>query len=150
MTQAKKQITGKIKGGVPFILYGTDGTHTLTTAASSTNVPTGNMLVGTLAPKYVTTVEGEYTNFGLSQGSFVKINSGTVPAHKAYLPILTDNLPSASRLSIVFENEETGIKSMTDSGKFLDNTVYNLRGQRVDSPTKGGLYIVNGRKVVIK
>ena len=31
-----------------------------------------------------------------------------------------------------------------------DGRLYNLRGQRVDRPTKPGLYIVNGRKVVIK
>ena len=31
----------------------------------------------------------------------------------------------------------------------MDNGVYNLNGQRVNQPTKG-LYIVNGRKVVIK
>ena len=28
--------------------------------------------------------------------------------------------------------------------------VYNLNGQRVDNLKKGGLYIVNGKKVVIK
>ena len=31
----------------------------------------------------------------------------------------------------------------------LDGAIYNLRGQRVENPTKG-LYIINGKKVVIK
>ena len=142
-------VTGDIKGGVPFILYGNEGTYDIALADASTTVPAGNMLKGTLAPTYVTTVEGDYTNFGLSGGEFKKINNGIVPANKAYLPVLTSELPASGRLSIVFEDEETGIKSMRDSGKFLDNTVYNLRGQRVENPTKG-LYIVNGRKVVVK
>ncbi len=146
------QITGKIKGGVPFILYGTPGTYTLTLAASSETVPAGNLLVGTLAPKYVTTVEGDYTNFGLSQGSFVKINSGTVPANKAYLPLLTANVPSASRLSIVFD-DATGISDamrLNDNGQMINDNVYDLQGRRVATPQKGGLYIVNGKKVLVK
>ena len=142
------QIKDDIMGGVPFILYGTPGSYDIELLASSTTEPE-NMLKGTLAPTYVSTVEGDYTNFGLSGGEFKKITSGVVPANKAYLPVLTDELPASGRLSIVFEEEETGIKSMRDSGKFLDNTVYNLSGQRVENPTKG-LYIVNGRKVVVK
>lgn len=31
-----------------------------------------------------------------------------------------------------------------------DGRLYNLRGQRVDRPTKPGLYIVGGRKVIVK
>ena len=30
------------------------------------------------------------------------------------------------------------------------NGIYNLRGQKVDKPVKGGIYIINGKKVVIK
>ena len=29
-------------------------------------------------------------------------------------------------------------------------TIYNLQGVRLEKPKKGGLYIVNGKKVVIK
>ena len=140
------QITGTIKGGVPFILFGTPGDYTLYTAASSSNVPANNMLVGTLAPKYITTVSGDYTNFGLSSGEFVKIYDGTIPAHKAYLPILTANVPAA-RLTIVF-NEESGIATVKRVE--MNETVYDLLGRRVANPVKGGLYIVGGKKVVMK
>ena len=149
------KIPGKVAANIPFILYNEEN------AGEKVSLPiiedddveispvNSNMLAGTLSPTYVTTVNGDYTNFGLSGGVFKKITSGVIPANKAYLPVLTSELPASGRLSIVFEEEETGIKSMRDSGKFLDNTVYNLRGQRVENPTKG-LYIVNGRKVVVK
>ncbi len=143
------QISGEIKGGVPFILYGTPGNYTIPAAEASTTVPAGNQLEGTLAPTYVQSDE-DFTNFGLSGGEFKKINAGTIPANKAYLPVLTANVPSAdARLTIVFEDEATGIKSMEVSDKFIDGTVYNLRGQRVENPTKG-LYIVNGKKMYVK
>ena len=141
-------ITGKIKGGVPFILYGTSGSHTLTLADESTTVPAGNKLVGTLAPTYITTVNGEYTNFGLSGGKFVKINEGTLPANKAYLPILTANIPtSAPTFTIVFD-DPTGI-SRVENVQMANDQYYDLQGRKVAQPTKG-LYIVNGRKVVVK
>jgi len=43
----------------------------------------------------------------------------------------------------------TGISEMVKLSKGEDDKFYNLNGQRIAQPTKG-LYIVNGRKVVIK
>lgn len=146
-----KQITGTIKGGVPFILYGTAGAHTLTLAASSNNVPENNMLKGTLSPKYITTVEGDYTNFGLSGGKFVKINNGTLPVNKAYLPILTSVVESstgAPTFDIIFDEGTTGVENV-NRVTINDNKYYTLDGRCVENPTKG-LYIVNGKKVMIK
>ena len=42
----------------------------------------------------------------------------------------------------------SAIKTVT-SGNTNSNTIYNLNGQRVDS-VKKGLYIINGKTVVIK
>lgn len=151
-----KRIRGAIKGGVPFILYGEPGSHVIPTAASSDNVPEGNLLRGTLAPTYVTQTEGDYTNLGLSQGAFKKLSTGVVPAHKAYLHIPTSEAHpsgSLSRMTIFFVDDDdvpTGVKSIDNGQLIIDNTVYNLKGQRVEKPVKGQLYIVNGKKVVIK
>ena len=113
-----------------------------------TTAVSGNMLRGTLAETAITTISGDYTNFGLSNGSFVKISDGTLPANKAYLPILTTNVPSNARLSIIFEDETTGISNV-ESPMMNVEGYYNLAGQKVAQPTKG-LYIVNGKKVIIK
>ena len=47
-------------------------------------------------------------------------------------------VPSAGTLDVA------GVKSKSADGKF-----YNLSGQLVDRPSKG-IYIVNGRKVVVR
>ena len=47
-----------------------------------------------------------------------------------------------------FDDDTTGIESVEQSTK-ADNLYFNLAGQRVVQPTKG-LYIVNGKKVIIK
>ena len=85
----------------------------------------------------------------LKGGKFCKVTAAsTVPAGKAYL-LASDVPASAPELEFNFGGT-TGIKSV-DSGQLTvdSSEVYNLAGQRVAQPTKG-LYIVNGRKVVIK
>jgi len=48
----------------------------------------------------------------------------------------------------VFDNEATGIKSVVGPEAKAEG-VYNLSGQRVSQPTKG-IYIVNGKKTIMK
>ena len=80
---------------------------------------------------------------------FRKTTSGTLAANKAYLAIPTGT--GARALNIVFDDEQetTAIESVAPQTLHMDNVYYNLRGQRVAQPTKG-LYIVNGKKVIIK
>ncbi len=45
----------------------------------------------------------------------------------------------------------TGIQNVSVENNSLENaTFYDLNGRRVENPTKKGIYIVNGKKVVIK
>jgi hypothetical protein len=77
---------------------------------------------------------------------FVKVKSGdTIPSGKAYLTI-----PATARDFIGFGDDDdvTGINAVEQEVK-ADNQYFNLAGQRVAQPTKG-LYIVNGKKVIIK
>ena len=75
---------------------------------------------------------------------FVKVKSGvTIPAGKAYL-----TLPATARDFIGFGEDVTGVEVVKQESK-ADNEYFNLAGQRVAQPTKG-LYIVNGKKVIIK
>ena len=54
----------------------------------------------------------------------------------------------APELGVDF-GETTGVNEVRGQKEEVKGEVYNLAGQRVANPTKG-LYIVNGRKVVIK
>ena len=61
---------------------------------------------------------------------------------------MVDNV-TAARSIFMLDDETTGINTIDHSSLTIDHSVYNLNGQRVDSPKKG-LYIVNGKKVVLK
>jgi hypothetical protein len=52
-----------------------------------------------------------------------------------------------SRISISVLGEETGISEVQDN-QHSAKAIYNLHGTRVKTPMKGGVYIVNGKKVV--
>jgi hypothetical protein len=81
----------------------------------------------------------------LASDLFHLATSGTLQKGKAYLS-LTSNAPS---LGIVFDLGGTTGISATLNKERVNSEIYNLAGQRVAQPTKG-LYIVNGKKVVIK
>ena len=97
-----------------------------------------------------------------ADGQFHKVTSNnpsvTVPAYRAYISY--NSHEGAKRLSIVFDGETTGIGGTTDGATddAADGAVYNLQGQRVadrldDSVRRqipAGVYIINGRKVVVK
>jgi len=79
---------------------------------------------------------------------FVKLNKGTIQPGKAYLKL--GKSVTAHELSVVFEeNVPTGIDASLMNSDAKNGQVYNLNGQRVNAPAKG-LFIINGKKVVVK
>lgn len=72
-------------------------------------------------------------------------NDSPVPAGKAYLQVDGTNVPEF----LDFEENTTGIDAVRGQKEEVRGEFYNLAGQRVAQPTKG-LYIVNGKKIVIK
>jgi len=106
--------------------------------------------VGTYEKKNIVS-EGNSTQYycfmaGAEAGKFVRVktNPVTMNPYRAYMVV---EGAAARELDLVIDGVSTGIKNMkvgTD-----DNVYYDLQGRRVLYPTKG-LYIVNGRKVIIK
>ena len=118
---------------------------TLTTSASSNT--DDNNLVGVNDPAGKTS---DGTMYVLNNGSkgvgFYKLTSGkTLGVGKAYLTYSGVTAPSFFGFG-----ETTSIESIAKSQQPTANgPYYDLQGRRVAQPTKG-LYIVNGKKVVIK
>lgn len=136
--------TGVLLRGTPGVIY----TLTATNAAAAT--VTDNALVAVTEQTTIQQVDGSYTNFGLSGGKFKKVNpnGGTVKANRAYLHILTSALTSEA-ISLVWDEEITSVNDIRSKSDDERGDYYNLNGQRVAHPAKG-LYIVNGKKVIIK
>lgn len=81
-----------------------------------------------------------------SVGFSIVASGVTIPAGKAYLD-LSGSQAKASFLS--FGNIVTAIESTESTTKAGNGVYYSLQGIRTSAPAKG-LYIINGKKVVVK
>lgn len=136
------------------VLRGTAGTYDVPVAVSS-STDKGDLAGNSVEPfvirsnyadyYYALKVSGGYAQFAKIQKPEGEATF-TIPAGKAFVIIHGDY--ARQSYDIVFgDDETTGIRSI-ENGQ-TDN-VYDLQGRRVTAPTKGGLYIVNGKKIVIK
>jgi hypothetical protein len=100
----------------------------------------------------VTETKVEYSadskfNYILQGGVFKMATGAKLNAGKAYLATTYDVTGAGAReLKIVIDGETTGIKALETAA---DKNVYDLQGRKVAAPTKG-LYIINGKKMIVK
>lgn len=91
------------------------------------------------------------TEYVLFNNEFVKA-TGIIAAGHCYLSL---DGPHANTRGFSIDtsgNGTTGIKnaSLNDNREVMTKQWYDLQGRKIQKPTKAGLYIVNGKKVVIK
>lgn len=140
----------KVPAGTGVLLRSTSGGAVAkdVPVAASADAIAENIFVRGTGATVATDAGAGKTNYVLGKKSgvvgFYKANGATVGADKAYLQT---TLGSAARIDINFD-DATAIEAVkaqnVENGQF-----FNLAGQRVAQPTKG-LYIVNGKKVIIK
>ena len=68
-------------------------------------------------------------------------------AFKAYLPMSTAS--GAAYYSFRFGEGTTGVEEITDN-RVQSTVIYDLTGRRVEAITAPGIYVVNGKKVLVK
>ena len=137
--------------GTGVVLAAEEGTYYLPISEDNT-VFEGNALRGTVEATYITddayvlgVVDNEvgfYTATKNQQSNSAWKNN----SHKAYLPKAVGM--NAASYSFRFGEGTTGIENVE-----IENTVkviYDLTGRRVEAITAPGIYIVNGKKVLVK
>lgn len=148
--------TGKVVAETGLLLAGTTGTiPVVETSAASTL--TGNLLHGTVTTTNVAaSVSGTYHYFlagtdASDIGFYNLASAADCAAGKAYLETTTElsSDPATARAAWIFQDEvSTGIQNVTRS-MTETNEIYDLQGRIVKTP-KSGLYIKNGKKIIVK
>ena len=137
------------------ILVGNSGeTYSLKGTCGQPPTITDNELVAVTDSKHVNATDGDYTNFMMKGGKFIKIIDDDValmPANRAYLPLPTVSISgsNAKVITLRWDDETTGIKTTGDNDRMRNGVIYNLNGQKLTIPRKG-INIINGRKVIVK
>ena len=104
--------------------------------------------VNELVPVFDATHFDPATVYVLNNNQFkaVKDDDATnVPAGKA---VLLSAVELAARTLDILNADVTGISELQNDDKAGE--IYNLQGARVNTPAKKGLYIINGKKVMVK
>lgn len=132
--------------------------YTYTIVNSDAAAPANNLLHGSVA-EAMTSVKDATAYYKLAQGEdglgfyYGAENGGEFKngAHKAYLAVMTENLSQKRGFS--FDSMTTGINHVVANAEHAKTTViYDLNGRRVNSLNAAakGVYIVNGKKVIVK
>ena len=166
----------KVQKGEGVLLKGDPNSYEIPSVAVQSSYE--NMFVGNTSGNEIqvleTSEDGSQTNYYLSgkDGSFVSVNgSAKIGDNKCYLALPTSMVAISStrsledelileeaemiQLPIDFKSIEsdedgtTSIKDLTPALSEGEGEWYTLQGQRVAKPGKG-LYIKNGKKVVVK
>lgn len=140
-------IESTIPANTGVVIEGTEGTHNFaitTTEATATSALSGN--------KATATVANDATAYVLAKGTqgvgFYKLNSTdrTIQGGRAFYTVPAS---TESAAAFIFGGEVTGINNATINT--LGNApIYDLTGRKVSKAVKGGLYIQNGRKFIVK
>lgn len=143
------------------ILRGPEATVTLTKHTVDASDFKNSALTGT--DDAAITQDNKYNYYVLSYAAqygvgFYKLADGiTIPAHKAYYKV-SKSSPAHEVLLFDFGDDQTGVEAIsmeeprsagTTPSSAEGHAFYNLQGCKVAQPAKG-VYIVNGRKMVVK
>ena len=146
-----EELTGVVNAGTPMLLKAE-------TASTSYAVPVATAAGAAITGNCLKAGDGTAVNKETGKDRYVMVNKGgtavfrklgetgpVVATNRAYIEFVADG--DAHELLSLDGNDATAIKNIKVGSE--DNVYYNLNGQRVLYPTKG-LYIVNGKKVIIK
>lgn len=88
----------------------------------------------------------ETNNSGMTEGSKFVLNMRMIHPFEAYMTSSSNAAPYFD----VFDYMTTGIQVMDEGRWMKEEAVYDLQGRKVENPSKKGVYIVNGKKMIIK
>ncbi len=146
---------GVVPANTGVILYAEAGTYNLDITSTGATAINGNLLSGTAAATYVTddayVLSNQDGEIGLYKATKNQSNNSAWKnnSHKAYLP--ASAVPAAAQASNGFRFGEgtTGIDEITDN-RVQSTVIYDLTGRRVENISAPGIYIVGGKKVLVK
>lgn len=141
---------GKIAAGEGVVLHGEAGTYTFVATAEDVSATAGNQMVGVTEDTELNASDNAYllTRDKNTQAiAFRKLaTTYTLGTNKAYLK-LDNGSESRQLISVVWDDNATGIYDLSEKKEENDGTIYNLAGQKL-TRTQKGINIINGKLVI--
>ena len=134
-------------------------TYTYQIAETDPGLYTGNRVIGVREDTTLVQTESDGKSNWVLQSDYKLhlVSNGTIKSGRAYVHETNDGDTSFGAkgiyLSFALDEEKntTGIESIDAAGKAdEDNVYYTISGVRVVNPTEKGVYIKNGKKVIVR
>lgn len=142
-----------VPAGTGVYVKGTPNTYVIPT--TTTSLFCTNLLKGILEKTTVNAFDGEMSNYYLTDDTkvFTRLTeTRTMNSGSAILQLPTYLIGSngARQLRLLFDDEDvTAIEQLLNDTGDNESTIYDLQGRHVARPQRG-LYIMNGKKIVVK
>ena len=152
-TMTGAAIDGKIPAGAGVLLKGEASAIVSILNTKDAEALTDNSLLGTTDANGNTVAVPEGSIYVLKGDTFKPYTGATFASNKAFFQL--DKVDESRTFTMIFEDGETTGVTLIDNGKLtIDNEAgswYSIQGVRHDGkPTRSGLYIFNGKKIVVK
>ena len=133
-------------------------TYTYQIAETDPGLYTGNRVIGVREDTTLVQTESDGKSNWVLQSDYKLhlVSNGTIKSGRAYVHETNDGDTSFGAKGIYLsfalneENNTTGIDSVENKKADEENVYYTLSGVRVINPTEKGVYIKNGKKVIIR
>ena len=138
----------------PMLIYNESETaQTVLLIPTTTEATVGHAaeFKGTAVDLAVTAAEVQSKDYYVltDQSQFVWVkDAGTIAAHRCWIEVAQSQARAARR--IVFGGEATGVTEVKEVIEVKDDSFFDLNGRKVAVPNRKGIYIQNGKKVVVK
>ena len=150
-----EQVNNVIPAATPVILKktGTGTTYNFYYTSGEADEIETNLLKGSIADRYVAAdayvlgINNEKVGLYTATKNQLSNTAFKNNANKAYLPKTTEM--NVASYSFRFGEGTTGIDEITDNRE-QSTVIYDLTGRRVETITEPGIYIVGGKKVLVK
>ena len=146
----------KVPANTGLLILGSEG-QTYKIPYASVKAVYSNFLKPVLTAQTVAQTEGAYTNYLYGEkdgivGFYKSSGSGTVAAQKAYLQLPTAAVAGVKGVSYEFDDTLATPVSAVKADAVAPEGVYDIHGRKIPAgqQLRTGIYIVNGRKVVVK
>ena len=139
---------GKIAAGEGVILEGKEGTYTFVAAEGNVSATAGNQMVGVTEDTPLTSADNAYLLTRKKDGGSIAFRllatDYTLGANKAYLKLENN---ARNLISVVWDDNATGIYDLSEKEEVENGAIYNLAGQKL-TRTQKGINIINGKLVI--
>lgn len=141
---------GIIPAGNGVILYGNPSTSAqLLASASTTTLANNDLLATTKADGTLAAIPTSGYNYVLNGDKFLQYTGTSFVANKAFFNLDYNPMSNNEAKLIILFDEDNVTTGITETVGKTNSVSYDLQGRKVEHPTTG-IYIVNGKKMVIK